>query len=580
MAKDPKTTINKRIIALEVLFFIAIILLGARSVEIQVFRADELADKAVREYSTSIRIEGDRGDIFDRNMNSLGISLEALSVAACPSVITSPGKVARQLSGILDLPAADLKNRLTSKKQFAWVKRRITPDQASAIEALNITGIFFRNDSRRFYPNTTLAAQVIGFTGNDNHGLEGLEFKYNDILDGKTRDILVRKDGTGKLYNEEKRLKTVLSGDSIVLTIDQSIQYFSEKAVEEAVTSYNAASGMAIVMDPSSGELLAVAHYPLFNPNVFSQYDSSLWRNRAVTDAFEPGSIMKIFTASAAVEKGYFSTKSIFFCENGTYKIGKFTINDIKPHGWLSLGQVIKYSSNIGAVKISETIGSQTLYDTLNSFGFGRKTRIECPYETTGNLIPCQDWSNIDAGAIAFGQGISASAVQLITAVSAIANGGMLMKPVLVKKIVSVSGEARKIYHPTPVRRVISSDTADKIKAMMGEVTEENGTGKNAAIEGYSIGGKTGTAQKAGKGGTGYIKNKYTAVFTGFAPLSNPRLATLVIIDEPQTQHYGGVVAAPAFKSIMKDTLNYLSIPPDNGRPRQMVAELSQETDR
>lgn len=563
MAQSMKHPIRTRIIIVEILFFIAIILLGARSVQIQVFEAEDLAGKAIEEYSARITVTGKRGDITDRNMNPLSTSVKAVSVAACPSAIQSPDSVARQLGPVLSVPVREINEKLKSDKQFTWIKRQISPDQAAAIEKMDIKGVFFRDDSRRFYPNRSLAAQVVGFTGADSKGLEGLEYQFNDSLAGKSETIRIRRDGTGKLYDQEKKLRRQLTGNSIVLTIDRSIQYFSEKALEQAVTAFNAQSGIALVMNPVTGELLAVAHYPEFNPNNFGSYQEKDWRNRAVTDAFEPGSIMKIFTAATAVEKGYFSTKSIFFCENGTYKIGDFTIHDTHPHGWLSLQQVIKYSSNIGAVKISETIGKKMLYSTLADFGFGRKTEIECPYETRGNLIPHERWSKIDAGAIAFGQGISASSVQLVTAVSAIANGGVLMKPMLVRKIVSPNGDPLKIFSPTPVKRVISSATAEKIKLMMSTVVEEEGTGTNAAIDGYSVCGKTGTAQKAGRTGSGYLKNKYTSVFTGFAPRSEPQLAVLVIIDEPRKSHYGGVVAAPAFKSIMTESLHYLSIPPD-----------------
>lgn len=577
MAAQKKNNIKTRIVIMEILFFMTILLLGAKSVEVQIFKAEELSGKAIQEYSTQLVVKGQRGNILDRNMNKLSTSVEAPSVAACPSTIKTPGGVAKKLAKILDISSHELTEKLKSKKLFTWVKRRITPDQVTKIKKLDIDGIFFRDDSKRFYPNRTLAAQVIGFTGSDDNGLEGLEFEYNNILDGKTQEIQVKKDGTGKLFDAEKKLRTQLTGDSIVLTIDQSIQYFSEKALKEAVTTHGAESGTAVVMDPSSGELLAIAHYPEFNPNAFGNYTEKTWRNRAITDAFEPGSIMKIFTAATALEKGFFSPKSIFFCENGTYRIGEFTVNDTHPHGWLTLKQIIQYSSNIGAAKISETIGNKALHSSLSNFGFGRKTNIQYPYETRGNLIPYYKWSKIDSGAIAFGQGISASAIQLIAAVSAIANNGVLMQPMLVKKIISNTGETLKVFNPTPVKQVISKETASKVKDMMSSVTEADGTGTNAAIEGYSVCGKTGTAQKAGKSGVGYMKNKYTAVFTGFAPQSDPKLAILVIVDEPKKNHYGGVVAAPAFKSIMTESFNYLSIPPDLDKQR-LVAQLGKDT--
>ncbi len=281
---------------------------------------------------------------------------------------------------------------------------------------------------------------------------------------------------------------------------------------------------------------------------------------------------MKIFTAAAALEKG-FAPKSIFFCENGTYDIGSFTIHDTHPHDWLSINQIIKFSSNIGAAKIVETIGDKALYHYLVGFGFGDKTHLGSPGETAGNLISYRKWSKIDAGAISFGQGISVSAVQLISAISAIANDGKLMKPMLIKKIISKDGKSLRQYHPQAIRQIVSSKTAQQVKKMMSLAVKEEGTGHKAAIDGYTVCGKTGTAQKALKNKKGYAKNKYISVFGGFAPCDNPELAILVVVDEPRKKYYGGDVAAPAFKAIMTESFNYLNIPPE--KTKQMIALLS-----
>ncbi len=571
--KDSKIKgMRNRLVVVQILMIALMFILGAKSVDIQIFKAKELTRKAENDYSSYITIKGERGRILDRGMNKLATSSDAISVSACPAKIKDPKRTAEKLAGILDLDTKRLATLLSSKRMFAWVAQRISPDQANQIRLLNLAEIYFENDSRRFYPHRNLAAQVIGFTGAEDSGLEGLEFKYNSILEGSSLKIRIKRDGNGGILDLDKRRRAELRGNSIVLTIDKKIQFLSEQTLEKTVKAHQAKSGMAVVMRPQTGELLSIAHFPEFNPNNFKGYDIDRFRNRCITDAFEPGSAMKIFTVAAALEKG-FAPKSIFFCENGTYKIGSFTIHDTHPHDWLSMNQIIKFSSNIGAAKIGETVGDKTLHETLVSFGFGDKTRVGCPGETSGNLIPYQKWSKIDAGAISFGQGISVSAMQLISGISAVANNGSLMRPMLIKKIVSNTGEDVRVYHPETLRQVISPKTADRIKNMMNLVVREEGTGIKAAMDGYTVCGKTGTAQKALKDKRGYSTNKYMSVFAGFAPLDTPQLAILVVIDEPKKQYYGGDVAAPAFKTIMAESFNYLNIPPE--KAPHMIASVS-----
>lgn len=565
MSKDYNKGIKQRIIVVQILIVASIFLLGAKSFDIQIFKAKELSRKAENDYSRYFTIKGERGQILDRNMNKLATSIDAISITACPLKIKDPKLTAEKLSKILNIDFKQLKNTLSKKRMFAWVARRISPDQADQIKKLNLTGIYFKNDSKRFYPNRNLAAQIIGFTGSENSGLEGLEFKYNEVLEGSDIKIRIKRDGNGGILDLDKKRRAQLKGSSIVLTIDRKIQFLSEQTLERTVKAHRAKSGIALVMRPKTGELLAIAHFPQFNPNNFREYNNSTFRNRAVTDAFEPGSAMKVFTAAAALEKG-FAPKSIFFCENGTYKIGTFTIHDTHPYDWLSINQIIQLSSNIGVVKIVETIGDKALHEYLTGFGFGHKTSIGSPGETPGSLSPYQKWSRVDAGAISFGQGISVSAIQLISGISAIANDGNLMKPMLIKKIISNNGKNIKVYHPEIIRRVISSKSAQQVKTMMSLVVNEEGTGGKAAMEGYTVCGKTGTAQKALKNKKGYSKNNYISVFAGFAPENNPELAILVVVDEPKKQYYGGDVAAPAFKTIMAESFSYLNIPPENSK--------------
>ncbi len=573
MSKDFNKGIRQRIIIVQILIIAAIFLLGAKSFDIQIFKAKDLTKKAENDYSRYITVKGERGQIFDRKMNKLATSIDAISITACPRKIDNPGTTAKKLSTILNIDKKDLQQTLSTNNMFAWVKRRVSPDQARQIKKLNLQGIYFENDSKRFYPNKNLAAQIIGFTGNENSGLEGLEFKYNSVLEGSALKMRIKQDGNGGILHLDKEQKTHLKGNSIVLTIDKKIQFLSEQTLKKTVKTHRAKSGMALVMRPQTGEILSIAHFPEFNPNNFKIYDNTLYRNRAVTDAFEPGSAMKVFTAAAALEKG-FAPKSIFFCENGTYKIGSFTIHDTHPYAWLSMNQIIKLSSNIGSAKIAQTIGEKTLHNYLVDFGFGNKTKIASPGETSGRLIPHNKWSKIDTGAISFGQGVSVSAIQLLNGISAIANSGKLMKPMLIKKVVSSNGETLRTYKPQTIRRVISEKSALQVKNMMGLVVEDDGTGIKAAIKGYSICGKTGTAQKALKNQKGYSKNRYISVFAGFAPKKNPELAILVVIDEPRNGYYGGDVAAPAFKTIMAESFNYLNIAPERTKPQKEATTL------
>jgi cell division protein FtsI (penicillin-binding protein 3) len=323
-------------------------------------------------------------------------------------------------------------------------------------------------------------------------------------------------------------------------------------------------------MQPRTGAILSIAHCPHINPNAYSDFDKSLWRNRAITDSFEPGSTMKIFSAAAALEYGKTTPSSIFYCENGAYRIGKNVVHDIHKRGWLSLQQIIKFSSNIGAVKIGEKVGAKNLYRTLRNFGFGRKTGIDSPGETTGSLANYTSWSKMDTGAISFGHGVSVSAIQMVTAVAAIANDGILMKPYIVQQITNQNGHPVKRFKPQKVRRAISARAARIVKNIMKTVVTEGGTGVNAALEGYSVGGKTGTSRKLDRNGQ-YSDNSHTASFIGFTPADNPEIAIIVVIDEPKGKYYGGIVAAPVFKQIAQQTLNYLNVPPEGGTTKFRV---------
>jgi cell division protein FtsI (penicillin-binding protein 3) len=563
--------IKLRVIIIGAIFSFFFIIICVKAMYLQVFRCTWLSQKAADQYEVSFKSSGKRGTIFDRNLREMAVSIDVTSIAAHPTHIENPQSAAKLLSEALKIDRKMLAEKLNSKKKFVWIKRKVTPKEAEAVKKLNMDGLDFIPEHKRFYPNKTLAAQLIGFTDIDDHGLEGIEFNYDDDLSGEVFQYTELRDAHGRGFEAENMNGISSSGKNIVLTVDSTIQYIAEKALAETVENFSAESGMAVVMVPKTGAILAIAHVPLFNPNALERFQRRFWRNRVITDPFEPGSTMKIFSAAAAIESGSSSPNSIFFCENGAYKMGRHVIHDTHEHGWLSLQQIIKYSSNIGAIKFSAITGPEYLSRTLQNFGFGSKTGIDCPGETSGNLPPFRRWTQVDAGTISFGQGISVSALQLIAATSAIANKGILMRPYVVQAITDHNGRLIKSFGPSRIRKVISEKTAETLSRIMQTVITEGGTGVNAALEGYSVCGKTGTAQKIDENG-GYSFDKYVASFVGFAPVENPKIAVLVVVDEPQKQHYGSIVAVPAFKAIAQKTLDYMHIAPKGKTDKLMVS--------
>jgi len=550
-----------RIWLLAVGFCGVLLVVAARAVQVQLLWGPELTARAKGQYETFVTTSGRRGTILDAHGNPLAVSLELTSVAAHPRQIDDPCKAARRLAPLLGLDTETLARRLAANRSFVWVKRQADPDAVRAVKALEIEGVSFHHEYRRFYPNKTLAAQVLGFCNIDGKGIEGIEHYYESHLSAEAASRKALRDALGRHFAADDQSARLPVGNDVVLTIDATIQHFAETALEQAVTTYEARSGMALVMEPATGAILAMAHYPFFNPNNYTRATPQLWRNRIVADSFEPGSTMKIFTAAAALEHGGYAPQSIFFCENGSYRIGRHTIHDTKPHGWLTLQDVVMCSSNIGAVKIGQGLGQQVLHQTLVDFNFGEPLGIDFPGETGGRLSPPDRWTEVDAAAIAFGQGVSVSALQLAAATAAIANDGVMMQPYLVKEIRTPSGRLVQGVVPRPLRRVVSARCAERLRSILGTVVHDGGTGTNAALSGYTAGGKTGTAQKVDPAG-GYARNRYIGSFVGFAPLENPRLVVLVSIDEPRRAHYGGVVAAPAFREIAQKSLDYLNVPP------------------
>ncbi len=521
---------------------------------------------ASKQHQSIITFVPKRGTIYDVKGKSLAVSIDVDSVYARPYDVKNPSQTAKKLADIFDLNGEALTKKLKTEKGFVWVKRKITPKQTARIKESGLKGIHFVKESRRFYPHSHLAAHLIGFVGMDSKGLEGIEAKYDATLSGNSTRLISERDALGReIITEVPIPGKTPENYNLYLTIDTNIQYIVEMELKRAVEERGAKKGMAVVMDPTTGRILAMANHPSFNPNRFWDYPRGTWRNRAVTDCFEPGSVFKVFLASAALEEKVAKRHDIFFCENGAYVLSGKTISDVKKYGWLSLEHIIKYSSNIGAAKIAERVRRDVFYRYIRKFGFGQKTGIDLIGEAIGIIRHPKTWSNVALGNIAFGQGIAVTSIQLITAFSAIANRGTLLKPHVVERIVDSRGKMVWQSHPIIIRRLLSEETAEIMTSILKGVVGEDGTGTSAALSNYEVAGKTGTAQKVDSVVGGYYEDRFISSFVGYVPSNQPRLVILVVIDEPQGIPYGGRVAGPVFKNIAERSLQYLNIPPTRG---------------
>jgi cell division protein FtsI (penicillin-binding protein 3) len=562
--KDTKEKWSRiRIRIIGVLFAVFFVLTSVRAFYLQIIKRDDWIKLAERQHQKVIPLTPGRGTIYDSTGAALAVSIEVDSCFAEPSVIGDAKAASAALAPLLGMPVEVLEKKLSGKKSFVWLQRQVTPELARRIRDLDINGIGFVKESRRFYPNSEVAAHVIGFTGLDPEGLEGVELKYNSQILGNTGYMITERDALGReIALMGTVVKKASKGYNITLTLDKNIQYIADKELAKAVTESRAAGGIALVMEPSTGKILAMASYPTFNPNAFRRYPHDSLRNRAVADSFEPGSTMKTFLIASALEEKIIGPNDTFNCENGSYAIGGRVIHDTHKYGALRVSEILKYSSNIGAAKIGSRLGPERLFASLKNFGFGEKSDIDLPGEVVGYLRDRSRWYGIDLATISFGQGISVSSVQLASAISALANGGLLMKPYIVEKVSDDSGATVRQFSPQVRRRVISPGTSRTMAKMMEGITTEGGTGLNAAVDGYRVAGKTGTAQKVDPLTKCYSASKRTASFIGFVPAEQPRLTILVIVDEPKTSAYGGVVAAPAFREIALQSLCYLKVPP------------------
>jgi cell division protein FtsI/penicillin-binding protein 2 len=542
-----------------IFLIICLAFFALRLILIQIFNSSFLANLAKKQHNHLIVLEPRRGTIYDRNLRPLAINLPVYSLFANPRMM-KPEQKARAievLSAELGLDKSFLRDRLNRPKFFVWISRKMPQEKFERIKQYKIKGLEFVKESKRFYPNKSLAAHVIGFAGVDNNGLEGMEMHLDHYLKGKEGMSQILRDAHQRELLIEKNYVPPQDGFNVILTIDETIQYIAERALENGMKKFNAKSASIIVMNPKTGEILAFANRPTYNLEDFSTANPENKTNRAVAYVYEPGSVFKIVAAAAGLQENAFKESDMIFCENGSYKVGNHYLKDHDPLGMLSFTQVIEQSSNIGTTKIAQKVGADKFYQYAKKFRFGMKTGIEMPGEVGGWLKQPSQWSKTSIGAIPIGQEVTVTPLQLVAAMSALANDGVFMKPFIIKEIRDGHGELIEVHEPTVLDNdVITPDTAKRVKEILRGVVE-NGTGKNARIKGVSVGGKTGTAQKV-VGGV-YSHSHFYASFIGFAPVEDPQLAAVVVYDEPRPAYYGGTVSAPVFQEVIDNSLKYLS---------------------
>ena len=568
---EPNTKWLRLRVKLLAAFFVCLLMAAfGRAVHLQVVERDKLRGMAQDQYVRQIEIPARRGDIFDRRGTPLAQSVEVDSIWVDPSMLPDVKQASRALARALKLDPNDVLGRLTRGRRFAWVKRQVTPRDVEAVKSLGLPGFGFTKEPKRFYPQRELGAHVVGMVGLDGHGLEGLEMAFEDELSGQNSRLSGFRDAKGrKLLVTGAPDSLERQGASVTLTLDRHLQYVAEKALSRAVVDAQAVAGMALVMDPTTGEILAIANEPRFNPNAPEKEARASMRNRAALDAIEPGSTMKSFVVASALDQKVIKPEDTFFCENGSWRVGKHTIHDTHEHAWLTPQKVLQLSSNICTAKIAQLLGRERFVQAYRDFGFGERTGLALPGEGRGS-IPFPK-AEVSLATQSFGQGMTATAVQMAAAWSALANGGVLMRPYLVSKVVDPDGVVLLENRPTEVRRVVSPQSARMVVSMLESVVAKGGTATKAAMEDYRVAGKTGTAQKVDPVAGGY-SDKRIASFAGLLPAENPRAVILVIVDEPKTDVYGGTVAAPAFKEIATAAMAHLAVPPSREVPLPSTA--------
>jgi cell division protein FtsI (penicillin-binding protein 3) len=563
MERQLRRGVRNRILAITgVLVLLAAVTVG-RLFSLQVAGHQRLSARATEQLTEEIQFLPKRGIITDRAGRRLAVDVEVDSIYGVPSQVADKGAVARRLASATGKDAARYARELAKKRPFVWLERRVSPAVASQVAAMGWKGVGFLKENRRFYPQRESGAQVLGFAGMDNQGLAGVELRYDRDLWREAVVVMAERDAFGNdILVSGPPLEALREGDELRLTLDEVIQFIAQQELGRGIESSGAAGGSIVVLEPRSGEVLAMANAPFFNPNEPASCTPSALSNRSIGDALEPGSIMKTFLLSAALEERVVTRETAFNCENGAMPFQGGVLHDVHPYGVLTVNDIIGKSSNIGSTKIAQRVGAERYHRYLKAFGFGEKTGVDLPGEAAGMLRPVARWSGRSIASVAIGQEVSVTSLQMAAAFAAAVNGGQLWRPRLARELVSPEGVVLKRFEPQKVRQVISPETSRQVVETLVNVVEE-GTGKAAAVEGYTVGGKTGTAQKFDPQLRAYSSHKYLASFIGVAPARDPRLVVLVMIDEPKGAIYGGSVAAPVFKKVVQRTLRYLNVPPE-----------------
>jgi cell division protein FtsI (penicillin-binding protein 3) len=530
---------------------------------LQLVRHSDYLARAQRQQQRTIEITPQRGVIFDRNLHPLAMSVSVKSAFAVPAEIADESMAAHLLSGIVNVPEDVLEQRFKSSRSFAWVSRKLPPEKVEAVSALNLKGIYFQDENQRFYPKRDLAAHVLGFVDPDERGLGGIESELDGQIRGKSEKIIVMADARQRWFDGSEARRE--RGANVVLTLDEKIQYIAQRELAAAIATTHALAGSVIVMNPNNGEILALANWPWFNPNAATNVSAESRMNRSVSAIYEPGSTFKLITLAAAFDQNMVTSDEIFDCEHGSIIVSGHRIHDHKPFGLLTVADILAKSSDVGAIKVAGLVGEPKFYDYIRAFGFGSPTGVDMPGESRGMLRKVENWSGISMASISMGQEVGVTPIQLIAAVSAIANGGTLYRPHVVSELRrgSVTLPPVGILAATEPRRAIRPETAATLRRLMEGVVLSGGTGFRARLDGWTAGGKTGSAQKIDPNTGRYSPSQLIASFTGFAPINDPAVTILVSLDSPVGLHEGGQVAAPVFKRIAEQVLPYLDVPRD-----------------
>ena len=567
--EQEKVHVRLLILAGVALFLMSAVFL--RLAYLQLFRHSEYMGRAKRQQQRTLEIYPKRGDICDRNSRPLAMSVGVQSAFAVPVEVKDVALATRLLSEILGMPAEEIRAKLESGNTFVWLKRKLSPAKSDAIQSLNLKGIYLQEENQRYYPKREMAAHVLGFVDVDEKGLGGIEHEYDDLVRGKAEKIVVMADARQRWFDGSEAQRD--RGANVALTLDEKIQYIAERELAAAIEKSHAPAGSVIVQDPNNGAILAMANWPKFNPNAAVDVPAEHRMNRAISAIYEPGSTFKLVTLAAAFDQGLIRTDEVFNCENGAVTVAGHLIHDHKKYGMLTVAEILANSSDVGAIKIALRLGSPKFYDYIRAFGFGSPTGVDLPGESRGLLLRLEHWGSYGIASVSMGQQVGVTPLQMVTAVSAVANGGLLYKPHVVAEIKRgdqvLPLEGRSAL--TEPRRVIRPETAATLRRLMEGVIL-HGTGKNARLDGWTAGGKTGTAQKIDPATGKYSLKNVIASFSGFAPINNPAVTILVSIDSPAGYpHDGATVAAPVFKRIAEQVLPYLDVPRDVPAGAQLI---------